>query len=376
MNIALIASGALRSKKEATWLTLFLLAKEYQNQGHTAVICAEKHPSLPAVEEVEGIKVYRLYKGKFLTARKTLRNIAQEQNITFNVIHGFSSIPALGLSTVLAGRLFPKAKTVHTIKSSSKYTVGRIISARILNRVDTVTVSTDKLKQDLVKQGCSAGKIAVVRSPIDLDKFKPRNKEELKEKYGFGDKTLIFYYGALRKEKGVDYLLRAIPFLVKDFPNIKVFLAIRSQVQEKCEKYLQLVQELNVGQYVAISLDDLPIEEYVAMADIVVLAYPTLIGTEGNPSCLLESMASKTPVVTTDLAELREIVTADEDVLMTKAGSVESLAEQIKRLLRDPTLGKKLAENAFKKAKEFDVRVISNEFLAIYREIKSEKNWS
>src|SRR3989344_6570641 len=99
MNIALITSSALSNKKEATWLTLHLLAKEYTKLGHKVIICAEKNKNLPTVEEIEGIKIHRLFKGKILNGRRSLQNIANTEKISFDLIHGFSSSPLLVLNT-------------------------------------------------------------------------------------------------------------------------------------------------------------------------------------------------------------------------------------------------------------------------------------
>ena len=106
---------------------------------------------------------------------------------------------------------------------------------------------------------------------------------------------------------------------------------------------------------------------------MVVLPYPTLDGTEGNPSCMLEAMASKTPVITTNLPELREIVTPEKDVLMAKPGDHSSLSTHIKRLLENPLLGQKLAQNSFLKSQQFDGNRIAEQFLQLYAELLKEK---
>ncbi|MEK6809702.1 MAG: glycosyltransferase family 4 protein [Nanoarchaeota archaeon] len=378
MNIALVSSSALTNKKEATWLTIHSLAKEYAQQEHKVIICAEKHPQLPEVEEAEGIKIYRLHKGKIFSGRKTLRSISRKENMSFDVIHGFSSSPVLVLNTFLAGRKFPKAKTIHTIKSYSKHWIARTLFSGLLNSVHSITVPTKKLKERMANNTKIEKKIKIISSPIDTKKFKPRDREALKEKHGYKGKKIILYYGAIREEKGVDDLIKAVPLVIPlvtgqngqpKKKEIEFIFAIRSNAVEKREKYLAMARRLGCEKYINITLEDLPIEEYVSMADMVVLAYPSLIGTEGNPSCLLESMAAKTPVVTTDLPELREIVENEKDVLMAKPGDVFSIAEQITRLLKDPKLGEKLTENAYAKSKQFDVRVIARQFLDLYQEL-------
>ena len=126
---------------------------------------------------------------------------------------------------------------------------------------------------------------------------------------------------------------------------------------------------MNMEKHCDFILRDVKIEDYVAMADMVVLPYPNLIGTEGNPSCMLEAMACKTPVITTDLPELREIAEPEKEVLMAKPKDSDSLAAEINRLLKDKKLQEKLAENAYEKSKGFNDKIITKQFLELYEKI-------
>ena len=118
---------------------------------------------------------------------------------------------------------------------------------------------------------------------------------------------------------------------------------------------------------------DIDVVEYVNLADVVVLPYLDLTATERNPSCLIEAMACKTPVVTTDLPELREIVEPEKDVLMSKPGDVDSLTLQINRILENAPLRKKLAENAYSKSKQFDTKIVTKQFVDLYQQLTLKK---
>ena len=373
MNIALISAGTLVGKKEATWLTLLNLAKEYNKRGHHAVIIAKKHPKFPVYQKVKGIKVYRVFGSqgilkhfsRLITTFVTLQKIKKREGITFDVIHGFSSAPLLSLELKIAQLATNKAKIIHSIKSYSKSQLGRKFFF-FLHLANRITVPTKAIIETLFPT-FPKKKISVIRSNIDLRKFKPQNKEELKKKYGFSGKNIILYYGALRKQKGVDYLIQAIPSVRKVNQNTTfIFLIRSSETPEVFKKYEDMITELECSDVVELSYRDVIIEDYVSMANAVVLAYPNLIGTEGNPSCLLESLAAKTPVITTSLKELREIVTHEEDVLMAIPGNVSSLADNITRLLNDPILQEKIQQNGIIKAKEFSTEKIATQFLKLY----------
>ena len=366
MNIALIAAGSLISRKEATWLTLTSLAKYYQQQGHQVWICAQAHRSLPRFERWDAIPILRIAPagrlGKLLIGH-TSASFLRQRGVKIDIIHGFSSSPALAINTLLARRIFPQAKTIHTIKSLAVDQQARFLFTSWLSKVDLITVPTFILKRKLVNFGCPEEKIKIIHSNIDVQKYKPRSASLLRRKYGY-KKKVILYYGALRPEKGVDTLMAAIPWVLQ-LQDVHFLFAIRSQVEQKRQRYLQRAAKLGIVENITITLDDLPIEEYVSMADAVVLAYPTLTGTEGNPSCVLESMAAGTPVITTNLPELQEIV-SDKEVIMVKPKDPVALAMAINKVLTDRALREKLSRNGRKKALEFSTEKIGKEFLEVY----------
>ncbi len=370
--IAFVTSSTLCNKKEATWITLLLLAQELSRRGYLPYFIARQRPELPALEHAEGIPVYRLYgKNDPFAVLKSLRFLAQEKGILFPLLHGFSSSPTLALELYLGTILFgkKKPKIVHTLKSYSKHSWTKLFTPA-LNWVDAITTPTKVMKEKQVRRGCFRN-IKVVRSPIDTEKFRPRDRDVLKQKYGFSGKKVIFYYGALQRYKGVDVLLQALPEIVKKFPQAKIIFAVRSQETEARKKYLAQARVLGISSQIEIILDEISIEEYVSMADVVVLAYPHLRGTEGNPSCLLESLASKTTVVTTALPELQEIVAHEKEVLMAPPGDVSSLTQQIDRALSDAALVREITERGYTVAQEFSVQKIADEFVQLYEEVLS-----
>jgi len=370
VNIALVASGPLKSKKEATWITITDLARSYVKRGHNVFICAQKHKNFPKIENLNGFSIYRLFSNKylkFITGYRTVKEISKKLNVNFDVIHGFSSNPIMILNTYLASKISKniKPKTIHTIKSYplSKFQ-GRFFS-KFSRLVDHLTTST-KTTSDRINKNSGSSNITVIRSNINLEKFQPKNKNQLKSKYGHDDKKIILYYGAMRIQKGVDYLLKSLPGVIDKNKNVICILAFRSCSKKNKEKYRNMIKELQIRNNIVITLEKIKIEDYVAMADVVVLAYPSLIGTEGNPSCLLEAMASKTKVVTTNLPELKEIIENQKEVIMAKPEDINSLTNKINYALNNNL--NEMIDNAYKKSKEFDVKKISAQFLKLYHQ--------
>ncbi len=361
MNIVLSSIGALKNTKESARITLFLLAKELQAQGHEVRIIAKgKDPEeIEKMEEIDGVKVYRaaLSGIPFL-----LRRLHVQQKI--DLVHSFSASPLF-----LLPHLFGPWKTVHTLKSYSKQKIGRY-GYSILALADKVTVPTAYVAAQLSFPK-KAKKVQVVYSLIDMQKFSPQDpehKQQLKIKYGYDTKKVVFYYGALWEEKGVNVLLKSIPQLMKKIPETTFVFAPRYQnIREQQE----LIRELGVEDQIQWVMDNIPIEDYVNLADVVVLPYLNMNGTEGNPSCMLEAMACKTTVVTSNLPELTEI--GEGSVLFAEPSDSGDLAKTISAALTMKSKEKqKMLEKAYAKSTEFDSKIIAQEFVKLYTHLKAK----
>lgn len=371
MNIAFLSMGFSKERKEATKITLISLARELKRLGHNVFIITERkvkyHGILPEYEKIENVPVYRRFGIGIFAHARGLKEVQEKEGIRFDVIHNFSNAPILGLRAILAKRYAKNAKLVQTIKAHSGHFLGSYLFSRILNRFDAITVPTRVIAGELARNGCKKEKIKIVHSHIDISRFKPMNKGILKKKYGYNNKKVILYYGAVRKGKGVEYLIRAMPDIRKNFRDAFLIIAGRSIKNiTKNDEYEKMIKESGIEDYTKF-LGNVNVIDYINLADVVVLPYPHLVATEGNPSCLLESMACKTPVITTDIPELREIVSDRKEVLMAKPKNEKDLAREATELFKNKRLHKSIISRAYKKSKEFDVKKIAKEYEKIYK---------
>jgi glycosyltransferase involved in cell wall biosynthesis len=359
MNIALLSAGFSTKGMEATQLTVLGLAQQYGR--HNVCIITEQKRGFPAEEVVQGIPIYRQAgwqsKGKVAKLWNTLMTYPQgiKKIGHVDIIHSFSSAPALVARSLLARRYHKQAKVVHTLKSYSRAQGGNRFF-RLLNRADVITVPTQVFKEKLVQRGCKEEKIKVIRSNIDTKKFIPRNREMLKQKYGYVGKKIVFHYGGMWSYKGTETLISAIKDVEGE--NIIFLFAPRHPIPE----YERRMHDMQSTHTFKILNDGMPIEDYVAMADVVVLPYDSMLGTEGNPSCLLEAMACKTQVITSDLPELREI--AAGCVRFVPAKNVQELAVVISHAVAYPN--EVMIETAYRRAQMFATERIAQQYVQVY----------
>lgn len=402
MNIAFLTKEYHPSTVDAGFTTVLSLAKEMKKQGHTVVMISgrqkytENERILPADKKMEfadGIPIYRqyylpwfntkfwffdasLFFNRFFAGPWGVRYVQNELGIVFDIIHSFSSSPGVALNCIFASFFSRSSKKVHTIKSFCLYDahifkIGNNLATKLLNFCDSIITSLQLLKKELVANGCNSDKIYIINSPINLDKIVKKDKTILRKRYGFsiGDK-LILYYGNRVPSKGTDIILDCVDYLPSD-KNTKILMIHPTIWPDSYKEHL--AQKKN-GNIIKLIVEKIDVVDYLSMADLVILPYRNLKSTEANPLCLLEAMACKTPVVTTSIPEIKELVTDRKDVLMANPEDPKSLAEKIMELLNNPDLQKALVENAYQTVQKFDIKLIAKQHLELYERLLNKNS--
>ncbi len=188
-----------------------------------------------------------------------------------------------------------------------------------------VTVS-DALKARLVRLGISADRIVALRNGVDLEVFRPIDREQARKRLQV-QRRMVLSVGNLIRFKGHDVTIRALNELDD------VDLLIVGEGSEK-ERLKTLTHELGLSERVRfvgqVPQEELP--EYYSAAETLVLAS----SREGWANVLLESMACGTPVVATDIEGNREVIQSPKAGVLVKERTSTGLAGAIQGILADP----------------------------------------
>jgi glycosyltransferase involved in cell wall biosynthesis len=400
MNIALLTKNFNRTEKDAAITTVLNLARALKKKGHNAIIISEggfkeytgyrKNHSYEIINNIEVFRPYWLpwfrtdtwfldpttIINRIFARAEGVKYVEKKKNIKFDVIHSFGAAPITAVSTIFAKILCPYSKTIHSVKAISAhqkyfFSLGKPYFQYIYRFIDKITVPLPSMKKNLEKY-ISPSKIKIINSFIDLNRFFPRNKFQLRKKYGLANKNILLYFGPLGPHKGTDYLFNAIPLIQSKISHLKVILAHPAYFTQKKKKHIESFHIKNCIELKENQKGKHIIEDYINMAHVVVLPYTTLAATEANPLCLLESIACKTPVVTTDLPELRELFKPNIDVIMACPKDSKSLADNIIKVLQNKNLQNKLTNNAFKKIHAFDINNAVEKLIKNYKELISK----
>jgi glycosyltransferase involved in cell wall biosynthesis len=181
------------------------------------------------------------------------------------------------------------------------------------------------LKRDMAALGLPEEKIRVHHTGIDLDLFRPVDREAAKADLGIAGPLLISV-GHLNARKGQDIALAALELI----PNATLFLAGDGPERAKLEREARAKGLSARVRFLGV-LPHAALPGLIAAADVMVL--PTL--SEGLANVWVEALACGTPVVTSDVGGAREVVDRPEAGRLA-ARDPRAVAQAVNALLADP----------------------------------------
>ena len=185
----------------------------------------------------------------------------------------------------------------------------------------------------------SRSRVEVIHNGIELERFDQpdllKRRGELRRCLGFTpDGFLILCVSVLRPGKGHDTLLAALPKILEQYPNARLLLAGSGPEESNLR-----LRARAFGECVAFLGNQQDIPELLAASNLVVL--PSY--SEALPTCLIEALAAKRPVVATRVGGTEEIIQPGKTGLLVPARDPGALAEAIVSLLGSPTRAQQLA---------------------------------
>jgi len=177
-------------------------------------------------------------------------------------------------------------------------------------------------------------RIGVVPCGVNLELFQPIDREVARQQLGLTDDKVILFVGRIEPLKGIEQLLKAVSYLT-DIQGLRLIIVGGDEYsQYEMERLQKLSHDLNIHQSVnfpgVVKHEKLPY--YYSAADVCVIAsYYESFGLVA-----LESLACGTPVVATDVGNLKSIIRQEEAGYIVPDNNPASLAEKIVLILSRP----------------------------------------
>ncbi|MEW6131436.1 MAG: glycosyltransferase family 4 protein [Acidobacteriota bacterium] len=232
--------------------------------------------------------------------------------------------------------------------------LARFFSPLALQKADFITCWSHNLVH-VVRQFClPETPVEVVHGGVDLNKFYCGNKPQyLLERLQIPPNAkIVFSPRLMRPLYNIDFIASAIQSVCKENPQVYFLFAVVATAKD--EQYEKRVREIvkNSGAEDRVRfVETIPHEEmpdYYRLADITI-SVPV---TDGTPMSVLESMASGTPVIVSDIPDYdSRYIENGKTVLAVKIGNVAALHTALLELLAHSEFAKSLVSSAYETIK-------------------------
>ena len=212
----------------------------------------------------------------------------------------------------------------------------RIVISIMYKMCNKIIIHSHEGKDRLVEIYNIDPEKVVVMAHGDYKFFLPEKllkKKEAKKKIGvpINSKTILFF-GAIRRNKGLDDLLMALVKIKYKIP--KSLLLIVGEPCEDYSKYSKIIDQYNLRDMIFERLTYIPnkdVADYFFASDVVVLPYKEIT----QSGVLQIAYAFEKPVVATDIGGFSEAIENGRNGFLVNAGDHETFAEKTIEILSD-----------------------------------------
>ena len=260
----------------------------------------------------------------YLAMRPEVRRIIAA-GFDFDLIDAHYFYPD-GVAAVMLGRHFGKPVTITArgtdINLIPAHRIPRKQIVWAAGRASGMIAVCQALKDEMVKIGIDGTGIRVLRNGVDLDLFRPLDRERERERRDMDGPSLVSV-GHLIPRKGHDLVVRALALL----PGFRLQIVGDGPEEPRLRK---LARTEGVADRIAFlgrqTHEALP--QILSANDALVLAS----SREGWANVLLEAMACGTPVVASDVWGTPEVVAAPAAGALMRERTPEALATAVRGL--------------------------------------------
>jgi len=246
-----------------------------------------------------------------------------------------------------------------------------------LDRIDRVIAISEQVAESLKAGGVEARKLRTVYSGIDfsrpVEEAAGRGRSdvtEIRRRLGIPDSALLLGTAAnLFPRKGYDVMLRALPGILAQYPDVHYLLAGTAELGYAAS-LRTLAEELKIAERVHMVGFQDPIRPFLDALDLYV--HPALM--EGFGIALVEAMAAGKAVVATRTGGVPEVVEQGETGLLVPPGDSDRLREAVVELLGDEPRRAQMGVKGLARARaRFDLARTVADLDRIYRDTAAEQ---
>jgi glycosyltransferase involved in cell wall biosynthesis len=235
-----------------------------------------------------------------------------------------------------------------------------------------IAVSESVKASAVARLGVSPNKVSVIYrglSPEWLLENGAQNVEALRQtlKLPIGGPVLI-NTGRLIPQKGQRYLLEAMPYILRRFPEALLLVVGEGFLQPQLEA---LARHLAIQDHVHLLGKRSDVRHLLQLGDIFV--FPSLY--EGCPNALIEALSIGLPSIASRIGPVEEVTQNGELALLVPTTDPKALAEGVIALASDPARVKVMGEAAKAVIRgKFSVHTVGEKLMTCFERVANGEN--
>jgi glycosyltransferase involved in cell wall biosynthesis len=361
--------------------------RELQELGHEVWVVAPKYdpPATdePGIDRVMACRVLFDPEDRLMHPRCLARRLAVLQRWNFDLVHIQTPFVAHYAGLRLARRSdIPCIETYHTffeeylfhylpiLPKNAWRAVARRLSRRQCNHLDGLVVPSGAMYEVLVRYGVRT-RMRVIPTGIQGDALPEGDGAAFRAQHGIRpDQPVLVFVGRVAFEKNIEFLLRVTHELQRTtHPQVALIIAGEGPAKNRLRRLgrsLGLETHLRFVDYLARGAD---LSSCYQAGDVFVFASRT----ETQGLVLLEAMSLGVPVVSTAVMGTRDILVAERGALIAE-DDILHFAAQVRRLLDDAELRRRLGQEGRAYAGQWTARGSAQALLAFYQDLRDERS--
>lgn len=386
-----IVCDSINNFVAGSFISALRFSELLSKKGHTVIIISSKPPNSPALDEHNGMKIYRLHSFPIQNNNKTIyfaypnskkiNEILKQEKI--NLLHFMIPTPLsrsainaakdLGIKIIAHSHTQPENiepyfPRIFKKTGINKYLLNLLYKyiVKTYDKADAV-ICPSKFSEALLKSKNLKSKTYVISNGIDTYKFKRQNAKKYNARFNLSGKTKkILFVGRLDPEKNISVLINAVAYIKKGFNNFEVCIVGDGTSKGYLEK---LSKKLTVDDKIRFlgKVSDKDLIRIYNLCDIFVL--PSLVELEGM--VVLEAMSCGKAVLIADAPNSASRYFVDNNGFLFDPYNENDLAKKAVRLLKDDILLKKMSEQSYRNCKDFDIRKSISKLEKVYAGVLS-----
>jgi glycogen(starch) synthase len=367
---------------------VFGLAQALADQGHEVGVVTLDFPGAPDYEELDGFKVYRsrteVGHPNFLTWAFLFNHFLEKQlaaankDFDFDLIHIHDWLVApsgVGFKHFLGKPLVCTMHSTEHGRSSLHDPDSFMIDGMewwSCYEASRVIVTSNSMKGEVCGHfHVPSDKVDIIPNAIEAEKYAVDvDRLGVRRRFGVWDhEKLVLYVGRLVPQKGIEYLIRAMPRVRGRFPESKFVIVGEGWMRGHLEWLADQAGQRGRVNFTGF-ISDSDLVALTKSADVMVV--PSVYEPFGIVA--LEGMAAGVPVVASQVGGLAEVVEHEKTGVWAYPRSPESIAWGIERVLSDWGFRDWLVKNGHEAIKtRFSWAAVAKQTAEIYKRVLGEK---